>query len=621
MLSRPVQRPDDTHGFATMIRLSLALSLLLILAGCRDVGVAAERAPRLVMGDGGAAVHTGTKSTAESDLETKDYWGEIRFGRTNFTEVRAYVREQYIETKVNQSRGWAEAASFALASEEDHELLLLPEAFYTARKDHEDEEGRLQGKMQKLEPTDGFVIVEFTDPKKNDSRRLTDDEIRALRDKDRARRAFLEERWKETQFARPEFDRVMGFIKANFGKTPKWSIHRAWVAAAQGYLYSLDPHSSLIARAAWEDSTRDVTDASFEGIGAILTRRPGSDYTIVESPIDGQAAVKAGVRAGDTIIAVDGHDIKGMLLPKVVKRIKGPKGTTVILTVDRLGEPKPLDIPIVRSRIDIKNVQGQMVSGHSDIGYIKVTGFVPTTNREMGRMYRKLTAQSKGGKLKGLILDLRRNSGGLLQQGILMADRFLERGTIVSVRNRGEPDEVHRATERDTWDVPLVVVVDYGSASASEIVASALQDNGRALVVGDRTFGKASVQTLFTPLLRDDYYIKLTVARYYSPGGRTLQVVGVHPDVDIPPDVGGDMPLGFREEDLSHHLDALNQDYDSPNAEWSRSIAACAERTRHAERSFSDDPNPAVKFDYPMMKGADLLSCMVGEKRVTRAVR
>jgi C-terminal peptidase prc len=604
-----------------MTRFLIVLSLLSLLVGCRDVGEPTARAPRLVMGEGGAAVIPSAMPTAQSDLETKDYWGEIRFGRTNFTEVRAYVREQYIETKVNASRGWAEAASFALSSEEDHELLLLPEAFYKVRKDNPDEEGRLQGKMQKLDPSDGFVIVEYTDPKKDDSRRLSDDEIRQLREKDRARRAALEKGWREITFNRPEFDRVMSFIKANFGKTPKWAMNRAWVAAAQGYLYSLDPHSSLIARAAWEDSTREVTDASFEGIGAILTRRPGSDYTIVESPIDGQAAVKAGVRAGDTIVAVDGYDIKGMLLPKVVARIKGPKGTTVTLTVDRLGEPKPIDIPIVRSRIDIKNVQGQLVSGHPDIGYIKVTGFVPTTNRELGRMFQKLTAQSKSGKLKGLILDLRRNSGGLLQQGILMADRFLERGTIVSVRNRGEPDEVHRATERDTWDVPLVVAVDYGSASASEIVASALQDNGRALVVGDRTFGKASVQTLFTPLLRDDYYIKLTVARYYSPGGRTLQVVGVHPDVDVPPDVGGDMPLGFREEDLSHHLDALNKDYESPNAEWSNAIVACAERSRASEKRFANDPNPAVKFDYPMMKGADLLSCMIHEKRVTRVSR
>lgn len=598
-----------------MNRLMLSLCVLTLVTGCRDVGDLEERLPRLVMGEGAAVPLAEPGASTASDDEVKDYWGAIRFGRTNFTEVRAYVREQYIEVKVNEGRALAEAAAFALASEEDHELLLVPESFYKARKDDPAEEGRLSGKMTKLKPSDGFVLVEATEPEKEENRRLSDDEIRDLRAQDRSRRIEIEQAWDALRFGRPEFERLMTYAETHFGKTTKWSMSRAWVAAAQGYLYSLDPHSSMIARAAWEDSTRDTTDASFEGIGAILTRRPGIDYTIVESPIDGQPAVKAGLRAGDVILEVDGKDIKGMLLPKVVGRIKGPKGTTVVLTVERVGEPKPLKIPIVRSRIDIKNIQGQLVSGYDDIGYIKVTGFVPTTNRELDRMFQKLTKKTKSGHLKGLVLDMRRNSGGLLQQGIRVADRFLERGKIVSVRSRGEPDEVHRATSRDTWDVPLVVLVDYGAASASEIVASALQDNGRALVVGGRTFGKASVQTLFTPLLRDDYYIKLTVARYYSPSGRTLQVVGVKPDVQVPPDVDGDMPLGFREEDLSHHLAALNKDYPSANAAWAGRITACADRERRAEKAFKKNPNSAVKFDYQLMRGADLLTCMQGKER------
>ena len=584
--------------------------IVLTAMGCRDVGEVEGRLPRLVMGEGGGVPLAGPGASTAQDDEIKDYWGAIKFGRTNFTEVRAYVREQYIEAKVDEPRALAEAAAFALASEEDHELLLMPESFYKSRKDNPDEEGRLSGKMKKLKASDEFVLLEVAEPKKEDSKRLSDDEIRDLRKKDRERRIELENAWDAIQFGRPEFERLMAHIDKNFGKTPKWSMSRAWVAAAQGYLYSLDPHSALIARAAWEDSTRDTTDASFEGIGAILTRRPGVDYTIVESPIDGQPAVKAGLRAGDMILKVDGKDIGGMLLPKVVSRIKGPKGTKVVLTVERVGEPKPLDIEITRSRIDIKNIQGQLISGYDDIGYIKVTGFVPTTNPELVRMYNKLTKQAKGGKLKGLVLDMRRNSGGLLQQGIHVADRFLTKGPIVSVKSRGEPDEVHRATARDTWDVPLVVLVDYGAASASEIVASALQDNGRALVVGGRTFGKASVQTLFTPLLRDDYYIKLTVARYYSPSGRTLQVVGVKPDIQVPPDVDGEMPLGFREEDLSHHLAALNKNYKSANEDWAERTVQCADKARKAEKAYESNPNPAVKFDYQMMRGADLLTCM-----------
>lgn len=598
-----------------MNRLLLFLCVMALAAGCRNVGEPEERLPRLVMGEGGTVALSTPGSLSATDDEVKDYWGEIPFGRTNFTEVRAYVREQYIEANVDESRALAEAAAFALASEEDHELLLVPETFYKAHKDDPAEEGRFSGKMKKLKPGDGFVLVEATDLKKDENRRLSDDEIRDLRAKSRARRIEIEEAWGALRFSRPEFERLMKYVEQNFGKTPKWSMSRAWVAAAQGYLYSLDPHSSMIARAAWEDSTRDTTDASFEGIGAILTRRPGVDYTIVESPIDGQPAVKAGLRAGDMILKVDGKDIKGMLLPKVVSRIKGPKGTAVVLTVERVGEPKPLEISIVRSRIDIKNIQGQLVDGYDSIGYIKVTGFVPTTNRELGRMFQKLTKQTQAGRLKGLVLDMRRNSGGLLQQGIRVADRFLTKGPIVSVRSRGEPDEIHRATARDTWDVPMVVLVDYGAASAAEIVASALQDNGRALLVGGRTFGKASVQTLFTPLLRDDYYIKLTVARYYSPSGRTLQVVGVKPDVQVPPDVGGDMPLGFREEDLSHHLVALNKNYESANDKWAGRVTTCADKARRAEKDFEKNPNPAVKFDYQLMRGADLLTCMQGKER------
>ncbi|MEE2779579.1 MAG: S41 family peptidase, partial [Myxococcota bacterium] len=279
--------------------------------------------------------------------------------------------------------------------------------------------------------------------------------------------------------------------------------------------------------------------------------------------------------------------------------------------------PEPLEIPITRSRIDIKNVQGRVLKEYDGIGYAKITGFVPTTNLEMGRMFRQLSRQVKSGKLRGLVLDLRRNSGGLLRQGIKIADRFLRSGAIVTVKSRGEEDEVHEATSHGTWDVPMVLLVDDGSASASEIVASALQDGGRALVIGDRTFGKASVQTLFSPMLRDDYYIKLTVARYFSPSGRTLQVVGVKPDVEVTPELDGDMPLGFREENLSHHLVALDTNYRSANQAWADTLVPCAEKTGRAREIFKTDPNPAVRFDYPVMRAADLIQCMLKSGQVS----
>lgn len=559
------------------------------------------------------------------DEEPKDYWEPIPFDRRNFEEVRTYVREKYIEGVVDESRAFAEAASFALASDEDGGYLILPVGFYEKRKGEPLEEGRLRGAKHMLSPSDKFVLLEIVEPleKESPSKRLSDDEIRELRKEDEGRTRLLDTEWRKAGFSSRDFDRIMAFLARQTPKSPAgkgkkgkgkakrgWPMKTAWVAAANGYLYSLDPHSALIPAEAWKDSTQELTDASFEGIGAILTRRHDSDYTIVESPIDGQPAVKAGLRAGDVIIKVDDKDIKDMLLPKVVSLIKGPKGTKVVLTVEREGMPEPVEVPIIRSRIDIKNVQGRILKDYDDIGYAKITGFVPTTNLEMGRMFRELNRQVKSGKLSGIVLDLRRNSGGLLRQGIKIADRFLRSGTIVTVKSRGEDDEVHEATSHGTWDLPMVLLVDDGSASASEIVASALQDGGRAVVVGDRTFGKASVQTLFSPMLRDDYYIKLTVARYFSPSGRTLQVVGVNPDVEVAPEIDGEMPLGFREENLSHHLAALNTKYKSANEDWARSLVTCADGQGRARQIFKSNPNPAVRFDYPVMRAADLIQCM-----------
>ena len=161
----------------------------------------------------------------------------------------------------------------------------------------------------------------------------------------------------------------------------------------------------------------------------------------------------------------------------------------------------------------------------------------------------------------------------------------------------------------------MVVLVNDGSASAAEIVASAIQENRRGLVLGDRTFGKASVQTLFTPLLRDEYYIKLTVARYFSPLGRTLQLVGVRPDIMCPEEVGAKMPLGIREENLSRHLSSLSHDYESPNKAWTDKVLACEKVEGKARALHAKDPNPAVKFDYQMMRAADVLECMIKSPR------
>ena len=394
----------------------------------------------------------------------------------------------------------------------------------------------------------------------------------------------------------------------------KPDINRAWLAAASAYLYALDPHSAVIPRKQWDESTRRTQDSSFEGIGAVLTQR--QERTIVENPMEGLPAWTSGVRAGDQILKVDGVDIRGWLLGKVVKRIRGKKHTVVKLTIVREGEPKPIVIGIKRAHIPITNVTGKLLGTHSGIAHIKMTGFVPDSTKDLRSKIAALSRKAPGGKLKGLILDLRRNSGGLLNRAIDIADMFLKRGVVVTVKSRrrmrrGGGAEVHRASADDEdFGFPLIVLVDDGSASASEIVASAIQENGRGLVVGQRTFGKASVQTLFEPALHLDYYIKLTVARYYAPSGRTIQVTGVHPDITIPAKVDGKMHVGFREENLTNHLEPIDPPGKSPMAQMVPALEKCVARSGKAKKIASKEPKPQIQPDYQLLRTADYLTCL-----------
>ena len=394
----------------------------------------------------------------------------------------------------------------------------------------------------------------------------------------------------------------------------KPDINRAWLAAASAYLYALDPHSAVIPRKQWDESTRRTQDSSFEGIGAVLTQR--QERTIVENPMEGLPAWTSGVRAGDQILKVDGVDIRGWLLGKVVKRIRGKKHTVVKLTIVREGEPKPIVIGIKRAHIPITNVTGKLLGTHSGIAHIKMTGFVPDSTKDLRSKIAALSKKAPGGKLKGLILDLRRNSGGLLNRAIDIADMFLKRGVVVTVKSRrrmkrGGGAEVHRASADDEdFDFPLIVLVDDGSASASEIVASAIQENGRGLVVGQRTFGKASVQTLFEPALHLDYYIKLTVARYYAPSGRTIQVTGVHPDITIPAKVDGKMHVGFREENLTNHLEPIDPPGKSPMAQMVPALEKCVARSGKAKKIATKVPKPQIQPDYQLLRTADYLTCL-----------
>ena len=390
---------------------------------------------------------------------------------------------------------------------------------------------------------------------------------------------------------------------------PLPDMNRAWQAAAQGYLYALDPHSSIIPRKAWDESTDKTENSSFEGIGAVLTQR--DDQTVVENPMEGRPAWRAGIRAGDIIHKVDGEDISGLALNKVVKKIRGPRATKVVLTISRETDPEPKDIAIFRENIEIKNVDGKLLADYPGVAHVKMTGFIPNSTRDLRSMIDKLASQAPDGKLKGLVLDLRNNSGGLLTKAIEIADAFLPNGRIVSVKSRKKAEEVHEASSAASdYAFPVVVLVSDGSASASEIVASALQDNGRGLVIGARTFGKASVQTLFEPALHSDYYIKLTVARYYAPSGYTIRVVGVSPDVEVAPTVDGKMPVGFREENLNNHLVPIQGRAESPWMARMPELKACVASQGAADKIAKREPKPQIHPDYQLLRAADYLGCL-----------
>ncbi len=570
--------------------------------------------------------HTVDARVAESqddeDEEAKDYWREVSFDRESFDEARRFVDRHYIDDEIDHKRAYIEAAGFALASLSDAPLGLLPRTFFEQRRGHPDEEGRLDGQLVPLPGDTGYVVFKIPEEARERlRRRLSDDDIRQLRLRDRARHALLERHWAKVAFGERDFSKLIEFAKSRLPEDGEHREDDIYIAAAQGYLYSLDPHSSLVSAKAWEESTRETEDASFDGIGAILTQR--DNETIVESPIEGQPAVQAGLRAGDVILAVDDQDVRGVPLFRVVRRIRGPRGTNVTLRVRRVGEPEDLKITITRAHIDIKNVDGRILDEpYEDLGYIKMTGFVRTTAEKFDKKYRALNKQARDGKLRGLIFDLRNDTGGLLSQAVAVADRFLSGGVIVAVRNKSDigrgmaglisgREEMHRATENREVDVPVVVLVNDATASAAEIVASALQENRRALVIGDRTFGKASVQTLYPPPGDPGYFIKLTVARYYSPSGRTIQLTGVAPDVPVPPDIDGDMPLGFREENLRNPLPPEEIHYHSPMEGVVPILERCVEKTGRAREIHEKDPNPAIRFDNQLMLAADYLECLI----------
>lgn len=561
----------------------------------------------------------------------------------------------YIDKNTNKNRAYTDAASYTLLSL-PHSLYLLPESYYKEREKYEDAEDMIPAKTTfKISPSDKYIIM---DPdyekldemrkkklKKTENRKLSDEEVKSMIEKDKLRKSVLTAKWEEVRFTKKDFDKVLAFVKENLDKYKEpalpnalldadieleeseenkkkdYTINDTYLAAANGYLSSLDPHSNVFLKETWEESMAKINDSSFEGIGAILSGG-GTREVVVENPLEGSPALNAGLRSGDVILAVDKKSIASLGLDKVVKKIKGKKGTEVVLTVRRKGMTGTLDVAIIRDTITIKNLTYRLLKEDPEVAYIKLTGFIKAPNEEsvdqqIAKAIRNLEREAgkDGKKVKAIVLDLRNNSGGYLDLAIDIADLFLDSDLLIvstKVPNRG-PEEAKARTKKVT-DLPLVILQNAKSASASEIVASAIQHHGRGLILGERSFGKATVQKLMDLPGNSDFVLKITNSRYYSPSGKTIQVVGVTPDIEISEEPEGTFPFRYREEDMWNHLPEIPSTTSHKSRFNITKIRDYVKQKGKADAYLKDHSNDQIRPDYMLIRALDYVQAVVETK-------
>ncbi len=372
-------------------------------------------------------------------------------------------------------------------------------------------------------------------------------------------------------------------------------------SAIKGMLEGLDPHSVFLDAKSYKD-LQEGTSGEFGGIGIEVGMEDG--FVKVIAPIDDTPAQKAGIQSGDLIIRLNDTSVKGMSLNDAVKIMRGKPGTDIMLTVIRETREKPIQITVTRDVITVKSVRSKMLA--PGFGYVRISNFQTHTAEDLHRDIDKLKDEHNG-NLEGLILDLRNNPGGILGAAVGVSDLFLDDGLIVYTEGRiAESQLKFNAKPTDILKrAPLIVLVNGGSASASEIVAGALQDHNRAIIMGEQTFGKGSVQTILP--MTNQAALKLTTARYYTPSGRSIQAAGIEPDVIIENiKIAGkneELRPRIQEADLSGHLDNLQNGDSPPETEAQDDPDAQAQQASEEER-------PLAETDYQLYEALNVLKAL-----------
>jgi carboxyl-terminal processing protease len=385
------------------------------------------------------------------------------------------------------------------------------------------------------------------------------------------------------------FTDVLAIVKKSY--VEEVDTKKLVYGAINGMLSSLDPHSSFMPPEMYKEMKID-TKGSFGGLGIEITIKDG--ILTVISPIEDTPAFKAGIKPGDQILKIEDHWTKDMSIMDAVKRMRGPKGSKVTITVTREGFDKPRDFSLTRDIIQVKSVKYKPLD--DGYAYVRVAQFQEKTDEDLAKALAQMKKDNNG-TIRGLVLDLRNDPGGLLDQAVKVADHFIADGLIVYTEGREKDSKMRFSATNDGKEpnYPMVVLINSGSASASEIVAGALQDHKRAVVMGTQSFGKGSVQTIIP--LSDDSGLRLTTARYFTPSGRSIQAKGITPDIIVerldlttPEKKEG---MHIREKDLENHFES--KDEASPSAGKSK------------EKLPNYKTDEQLKGDYQLLRALDLL--------------